>query len=168
MPYVIFDLDHTVIDSSHRQNTLPDGSLDLEHWMENNHPENIMRDTLLPLANVMKTLYKTNHIIVCTARAYQTADKQFLLKHGLFYHAYLSRGPNIINADGSLTVGDNRGDAQLKIELLTEYFNSRGYSSIAEAKPIMFDDNLKVIDALIERGVSMYNAIEANRRLLAA
>ena len=31
----IFDLDHTVIDSSHRQATRPDGSLDLEHWKAN-------------------------------------------------------------------------------------------------------------------------------------
>ena len=31
----IFDLDHTVIDSSHRQITRADGSLDLDAWIEN-------------------------------------------------------------------------------------------------------------------------------------
>jgi len=30
----IFDLDGTVIDSSHRQATKPDGTLNLEHWFE--------------------------------------------------------------------------------------------------------------------------------------
>ena len=38
----IFDLDHTVIDSSHRQITRPDGSLDLDAWIENyNHASTI-------------------------------------------------------------------------------------------------------------------------------
>jgi hypothetical protein len=46
----IYDLDHTVIDSTHRQATLADGSLDLAHWIENNTPELIARDSLLPLA----------------------------------------------------------------------------------------------------------------------
>ena len=46
----IFDLDHTVIDSSHRQLTKADGSLDLAHWITNNTREKIMADSLLPLA----------------------------------------------------------------------------------------------------------------------
>ena len=46
----IFDLDHTVIDSSHRQLTKADGSLDLAHWIANNTREKIMADSLLPLA----------------------------------------------------------------------------------------------------------------------
>ena len=48
--HFIFDLDHTVIDSSHRQITRPDGSLDLAAWRRHNTRANIMRDTLLPLA----------------------------------------------------------------------------------------------------------------------
>jgi FMN phosphatase YigB (HAD superfamily) len=51
MKTYIFDLDHTVIDSSHRQLTKADGSLDLAHWIENNTPEKIAADTELPLAN---------------------------------------------------------------------------------------------------------------------
>ena len=50
----IFDLDGTVIDSSHRQNTRPDGSLDLAQWIENNTPEKILADSLLPLAEKMR------------------------------------------------------------------------------------------------------------------
>jgi hypothetical protein len=45
----IFDLDHTVIDSSHRQLTLADGSLDLAHWVDNCTRAQIMRDRPLPL-----------------------------------------------------------------------------------------------------------------------
>ena len=46
----IFDLDGTIIDSSHRQATLPDGTLNLAHWFENATPEKIFEDKVLPLA----------------------------------------------------------------------------------------------------------------------
>ncbi len=47
----IFDLDHTLIDSSHRMNKFKDSSydLDIDYWLENNTHENIMQDRLLPL-----------------------------------------------------------------------------------------------------------------------
>jgi len=35
----IFDLDGTIIDSSHRQATLPDGTLNLPAWIENSTPK---------------------------------------------------------------------------------------------------------------------------------
>ena len=61
----IFDLDHTVIDSSHRQATLPDGSLDLDHWRENSTAGMIRRDKLLPLAKVWRDQFaKGNEIVV--------------------------------------------------------------------------------------------------------
>jgi phosphoglycolate phosphatase-like HAD superfamily hydrolase len=155
MAYVIFDLDGTVIDSSHRQNTLPDGSLDLANWIANNTPDMIARDSLLPLARIMSILSKTATIVVCTARAYQPADEAFLAANGLKYDAYLSRG----------AVGDMRPDAELKIDLLNDYFKKQGFLTVAEAKPMMFDDNLKVIDAMTKLGVTCYNAVEANKRL---
>lgn len=168
MAYVIFDLDGTVIDSSHRQNTKPDGSLDLEHWMEHNHYDMIMRDSLLPLADSMRKIKAAGHtVIVCTARAYQSADCEFLQKNGLNYDVYLSRGANIIHPDGTVTVGDNRGDAQLKIDLLNEYFLTQGFSSVKDAGAIMFDDNLKVIKAMIDLGVACFNAVKYNERLAA-
>ena len=50
----IFDLDGTVIDSSHRQLALPNGDIDLTHWKENSTKEKIFKDELLPLARYMK------------------------------------------------------------------------------------------------------------------
>ena len=40
----IFDLDHTLIDSSHRMNKFKDSSydLDIDYWLENNTHENII------------------------------------------------------------------------------------------------------------------------------
>lgn len=157
MAYVIFDLDGTVICSAHRQNTLPDGSLDLEHWLENNTHEKIMGDRLLPLARIMKNMKAAGHtVIICTARAPHPSNHIFLEKHGLEHTVFLSRGEN-----------DMRGDAQLKVDLLRDYFTSEGFSSIAEAKASMFEDNLKVIDALIAEGITMYDARIANERLTA-
>ena len=158
MAYVIFDLDGTVIDSSHRQSTKADGSLDLDHWIERNKPDMIMRDSLLPLARVMRIIKANGHkVIVCTARAYQIADEEFLALHGLNYDAYLSRNAK----------GDMRDDASLKVELLNAYFKGLGFRSVAAAKPMMFDDNLKVLDAMTKIGIMAYDATQANKRLAA-
>jgi len=158
MAYVIFDLDGTVIDSSHRQSTKPDGSLDLDHWIERNKPELIMQDSLLPLARVMRIIKANGHkVIVCTARSYQIADEEFLAANGLNYDVYLSRAAK----------GDMRDDASLKVELLNDYFTGLGFRSVEAAKPMMFDDNLRVIDAMIAIGVTCYDATQANRRLAA-
>jgi len=57
----IFDLDHTVVDSSHRQATRPDGSLDLDHWREHSTAKLIERDTLLPLAHEWQDSQARSH-----------------------------------------------------------------------------------------------------------
>mgnify|MGYP000025344702 CR=1 FL=1 len=158
MAYVIFDLDGTVIDSRHRQATRADGSLDLDHWIARNKPELIMQDSLLPLARVMRIIKRNGHkVIVCTARSYQIADEEFLWANGLDYDVYLSRAAK----------GDMRDDASLKVQLLNDYFIGLGFRSVEQAKPMMFDDNLKVIDAMIAIGVTCYDANYANARLAA-
>ena len=69
MTRFIFDLDHTVIDSSHRQATRPDGSLDLDHWRENSTPAMIEADSLLPLANEWR---KAHPVSYTHLRAHET------------------------------------------------------------------------------------------------
>ena len=147
-----------MIDSTHRQSTKADGSLDLDHWLERNTPELIMRDSLLPLARVMRIIKGNGHtVIVCTARSYQIADEEFLAANGLNYDVYLSRAAK----------GDMRDDASLKVQLLNDYFTGLGFRSVEAAKPMMFDDNLKVISAMIAIGVTCYDANYANARLVA-
>lgn len=157
MTYAIFDLDGTVIDSSHRHASKPDGSIDLEHWFENNVPEKIALDSLLPLAYSMRRIYAAGHtVVICTARAWgsqREANYKFLRDHNLPFHKLLHRGDN-----------DMRGDGELKVDLLTEYFQSEGYLTPAQANAIMFDDNLKVIQAVSAIGIHCFNAIEINRR----
>ena len=157
MAYVIFDLDGTVIDSTHRQATKADGSLDLDHWFENNTAEKIMADSLLPLADSMRALAAAGHtIVICTARVVQPADKIFLAVNRLPYDALLHR-----------EIGNMESDASLKIRLLETYFIAQGFENAAQARPIMFDDNLKVIDAMGSIGIKCYNATQINKRIAA-
>jgi len=146
----LFDLDHTVIDSSHRQSTLPDGSLDLDHWIENNTPEKIAEDSLLPLANIMRGLFrKGREIIIITARVLQDADFRFLHENGIRYHYCYSRA-----------LGDNRPDAELKREALEDLIMKKG-----TIKARFFDDNKSVLAMAKEYGVKVKCAHKANARL---
>jgi hypothetical protein len=138
----IFDLDHTVIDSSHRQSTLKCGSLDLANWIQNNTPENIARDTLLPLADLWKTLDKQGQMIgVCTARVLQDADYEFLADNGLDYDFILSR-----------PMGDSSKDDDLKERLL----NEQGIKP--EEITAFFDDNEAVLKRLNELNIEAFDA----------
>ena len=54
----IFDLDDTVIDSSHRA-TLKGFDLDLDAWKRDSTYENIMKDSLLPNGETSKRTVPT-------------------------------------------------------------------------------------------------------------
>jgi hypothetical protein len=159
MQYFIFDLDHTIIDSSHRQSYLPDGSLDLVHWRENSTAEKVAQDTLLPLARVMASAHNVNiRIIVCTARVMASADYYFLQQHGLFADYILSRPE-----------GDTSGDAQLKIRLLNDFVQSQGISWKRFIQgAVMFDDNQTVIKALKAIGLNVVDAVQTNNNFKVA
>ena len=159
MQYFIFDLDHTIIDSSHRQSYLPDGSLDLVHWRENSTAEKVAQDTLLPLARVMASAHNVNiRIIVCTARVMASADYYFLQQHGLFADYILS-----------MPEGDTSGDAQLKIRLLNDFVQSQGISWKRFIQgAVMFDDNQTVIKALKSIGLNVVDAVQTNNNLKVA
>jgi len=154
---MIFDLDHTVIDSSHRQLTRADGSLDLDHWLENCTREKIFADTLLPLANVMRRYYDEGHtIVVCTARSGPCHDdREFLESQGLRYHHWLSRGDSM------------ESDAALKTRLLNEWAESQGFYSTWRVDAIMFDDNQAVIAQMLRDRLMCFDAHKYNRRLAA-
>ena len=75
----IFDMDGTIIDSSHRQATLPDGTLNLDAWIENATPAKIAKDVVLPLAaQVQARVDAGDYVLICTARQMSDADFQFL------------------------------------------------------------------------------------------
>jgi len=83
----VFDLDGTIINSTHRTPNNADGTLDLKRYFENKTRESIFRDTLLPLADKMKQMYDSGqyHIVICTAREMDQDDFDFLDYHGIKY-----------------------------------------------------------------------------------
>lgn len=168
----VFDLDGTVIDTSHRYRDLPCGKIDLDYWFANSTPEMVALDRLLPLADVMRTRYREGHeIVICTARDFSPNPKvlmpdpgatyrQFLADNDLRYHALLHRtmaGPDHFTLN----------DGDLKTRLLNDWAASTGKPKNWRENAIMFDDNLTVIKQMLLDGLHCENAIRANRRLAA-
>ena len=150
----IFDLDHTVIDSSHRQLTRPDGSLDLQNWIENCTLEKIMADKLLPLARLMRSAYSQGHqVLICTARNLSLFDYMFLGDNDLFANAILSR-PD----------GDNRPDDELKRDLLLKHFEGIPLARWAR-NAVFYDDNQAVLAMAEKLGIRTKNAIQLNAKM---
>ena len=155
--HFIFDLDHTVVDSSHRQATRPDGSLDLDHWREHSTAKLIERDTLLPLAHEWRKIQKRQgaKIIVCTARVMGPADYFYFGSRGLFAETIISRHE-----------GDRTADDLLKLRGLKRYAAEHGMSwKRFCSNAMMFDDNKNVINTLANNGLIIHNALEINEAL---
>lgn len=153
----IFDLDGTVIDSRHRHATLPDGSLDLAHWIENSTPEKIARDSLLPLADTWRRVFPDAMVAVCTARVMGEADHAFLIDNGLMTDRILSR-----------PINNRLPDFMLKEYLLRGFATECGktWARFCD-EAIMYDDNLAVISHLRQQGMTVYNAVDINNRMAA-
>jgi len=154
----IFDLDGTVIDSSHRQNTRPDGSLDLAHWIENNTVEKILADSLLPLAEKMRSVRSTKDTVaVITARVIQDADLAFLKRNNLKFDYLYSRAQ-----------GNNSPDDLLKKRAILKLARKLQRSmNWMRKNAIFFDDNLEVLGMMESMGIKTVNATLANERLTA-
>jgi len=150
----IFDLDHTVIDSSHRQLTRADGSLDLDHWIENCTREKIYADKLLPLARLMRSAYSQGHqVIVCTARVLSVHDHAFLADNNLKAHAILSRPMGCADADDVL-----------KENLLFDYFQGVPLARWTR-QAYFYDDNQGVLAMAKKLGINARDAVQLNSKL---
>ena len=156
MKYVIFDLDATVIDSSHRQITKADGSLDLAAWKKNSTYAKVMRDSLLPLANHWKRIQelKNVYIAVLTARVMGDADFHYLAFKGLKADKIMSRA-----------FFDHRPDHVMKKQkILTFLFenNIKNWSNVT-----FYDDNKNVLNMLLDLGINAKDSIKINQELSA-
>ena len=142
----IYDLDGTVIDSSHR---LGDGSLD--YWNANNTPDNIAADGLLPLAQHLRMQNrKGNATIVCTSRQMVAADYKFLKDNDINPVFILSRKH-----------GDNTSCGAMKLDLIQSFVQRMGYTWGQWIKnTVMFDDNSDVLYTLQN---SQMNVIDARK-----
>ena len=152
---LIFDLDGTAIDSTHRQNTLADGSLNLAKWQENNTPEKIALDTLLPIGK-QRSGGLNKKIAIITARVLGDADYKFLKDNNLRYDFIYSR-----------YAGNDMPDAQLKRLALYKLAKDMGKSmQWLRNFAVIYDDNLSVLRMATKLKVANVDATLYNQSQL--
>ena len=151
----IFDLDGTVIDSSHRALANADGSIDLNHWRENSTAEMIAKDKLLPLANGWKAIDRKRHqIVVMTARVMGMVDYTFLIHNGLYADFIYSRPEGVTLADDILK-------RNFLISLKRDIKKSLAW---IRSHAVMFDDNANVRYTMQNELIKAYNPAQYNKR----
>lgn len=151
---VIFDLDETVVDSAHRTPNNPDGTLNLPLYLQLKTRENTLRDGLLPLADLWRSLDLSEvYVVVCTARTWADFDQEFLDMHGLRAHKIIAR---FTDADKTLR------DSDLKRKKLSKLFNLRQFRDLPK---VMFDDAKPVISEMRKIGIACLNSHKVNRKL---
>lgn len=137
---IIFDLDETCINSTHRTPNFPDGTLNLEAYILNHTPQNVAKDTLLPIAALMRERYALgDYIIILTARDMKPCDYQFLQNHGLPYNKIMSRD------QCKTTKHYKMRDGEYKLKWIMPFLKLKQF----RGRPvIMFDDAKPVKSAL--------------------
>ena len=136
----IFDMDGTIVDSSHRYRTIVDDTgekIDLEFWRENQY--NAMNDSLLPMAEQYRAdLFDENcYVIIATARVMNAPDWQFVKE---------------ILGEPDYFISRNEGDSQsgktLKINGLAKFFNLTNFKN---ADFVFYEDNISYLKAVCDR-----------------
>jgi hypothetical protein len=162
---ILFDLDHTVINSEHRINECLDssGNLDLNTYRARACTRaQVYTDQLLPLADVMLNYIKHGHTVgILTARHMFKHDYDFLKKHGLKTALILSRNklPKHFSAARAKALYIS-GDAVYKgayIDLLKSQYP---YHSLT-----LYDDHQGVLQQARTQGVHAIDAIKLNNRI---
>lgn len=127
----IWDMDGTIVDSSHRYRTLKgaDGveRIDLEHWRANQRLA--LHDKLLPLADEYKKDLQDTHcyVIIATARVMNAPDWQFV-------HEVLGKPHHFIHRKE----GDSRSGGLLKVKGLKKFFNLKPFQGV---DVVFYEDN---------------------------
>ena len=145
----VFDLDCTLIDSSHRINAsgkIEDG-VDIDFWVDNASLENIMKDKLLPLVEVFREFKKTGFTnIAVTAREMTNGDYEYLKKHDLHFDMILHRGDS------------KELDHVLKEKKLDTLFKDTDLAPF-----LAFDDKQENLDIFKKFGFTCIDALAINK-----
>ena len=143
----IFDLDGTVIDSTHRQGDT------LDDWHRMNTARNVALDSPLPLLDQMRDAIADDlDVIVCTSRVMAGRDFRWLDDHGIRGIDVLCRAPS-----------DNRTCGFFKLQLLHNYARSIGYTWARFAQTsLMFDDDKGVQNTLRSVGLRVIDPVNYN------
>ncbi len=151
---LIFDLDETVIDSSHRTPNFPDGTLNLAAYIEKHTPENVAKDKLLPLASLMQSAIQQGYkVAILTARDMQRCDYEYLETFGI-------RPRHIYSRDRA-----TRAHYALRDGPYKAHWFSLLPQSLTRNHCIMFDDARSVKTAMRAIGVTCLCAHKINARL---
>lgn len=131
----VYDIDGVLVDTSHRYRNKPDGTIDLDYWLQNRTRENIARDKLLPLIKKYRRDLADPHIyvILCTARQDHELDREFFAKNLGNPNRIYMRPP-----------GNNEPDGKLKRRVLSRLFNLKQFKHLPR---FFWEDNLKNIAA---------------------
>lgn len=136
----IYDMDGTIVDSSHRYRTIVDDNgerIDLEYWRENEY--RAMDDGLLPLAAQYRADLndENTYVIIATARVMNEPDYQFL-REILGEPDYLISRPKDSSVSGKV----------LKINGLAKFFNLTNFKN---AEFVFYEDNIQYLKAVCDR-----------------
>jgi hydroxymethylpyrimidine pyrophosphatase-like HAD family hydrolase len=136
----IYDIDGTIVDSSHRYRTRMDDNgiekIDLEYWRANEY--RAMEDGLLPLAKqYMADIQNPEiYVIIATARILNAPDYQFIRE--------ILGEPNYIVSRGA---DDTRSGKELKIKGLQKFFNLVNFKNI---DAVFYEDNIEYLKAVCD------------------
>lgn len=136
----IYDMDGTIVDSSHRYRTITDERgerIDLAHWRENEH--RAFDDALLPMAKQYHAdlADPACYVIIATAREMKEPDWRFV-REILGEPDYFISRPH-----GSTVSGGT-----LKINGLTKFFN---LITFKEAEFTFYEDNITYLKTVCDR-----------------
>jgi hypothetical protein len=139
MKIAIYDMDGTIVDSSHRYRTITvDGKerIDLAHWRANEY--RAMQDGLLPLADqyVRDLASGDTYTIIATARVMYAPDWQFV-------NEILGRPDYLISRKDGYT----QSGAILKIKGLQKFFNLKQFKT---ADAVFYEDNISYLKAVCD------------------
>ena len=124
----VYDMDGTIVDSTHRYRTTSENKIDLPYWLENEHKA--MQDTLLPLAKQYQEQLSNPeiYVIIATARVLNTPDHNFI-------KTVLGSPNKIISRAGR---NDWRSGTDLKAPPLKQLFSLKQFKN---AKKWFYEDN---------------------------
>ena len=136
----IYDMDGTIVDSSHRYRTIVDDNgerIDLDYWRENEHLA--MNDGLLPLFEQYKNDLNDPacYVIIATARVMNDPDWQFVREILGEPDYFISR-----------KAGDSQSGKTLKINGLAKFFNLVNFKN---ADYVFYEDNIQYLKAVCDR-----------------
>lgn len=136
----IYDMDGTIVDSSHRYRTITDENgtrIDLQYWRENEY--RAFDDGFLPLMQQYKAdlLDPACYTIIATAREMHEPDWKFVREKLGEPDYFISR-----------PIGSGISGKTLKINGLARFFNLKNFKN---ADFVFYEDNVDYLKAVCDR-----------------